>query len=82
MSRHFNLPHHYDRYDMKVHILHSIYALLDSKFTAIMREKTEFNWIHNSHIQLPMDKIIMDKNTARVSFTIFKKRTFGKGKVN
>ena len=61
ISRHFKQADHNGRSDVQVHILDFIYAFPDSKRAALMRNETEFRWIHRLRTQLPMGINTMDK---------------------
>ena len=64
ISRHFKQADHNGRADVQVHILDFIYAFPDSKRAAILRNETEFRWIHRLRTQLPMGINTMDKPRA------------------
>ena len=51
--------------NVQVHILDFIYAFPDSRRAAILRNETEFHWIHRLCTQLPMGINTMDKPRAQ-----------------
>ncbi len=61
ISRHFKQNDHNGRADVQVHILDFIYAFPDSQLAAMLRDETEFRWIHRLRTQLPMGINTMDK---------------------
>ena len=61
ISQHFKRVDHHGRDDVIVHILDFIYAFPDTRRAAILRDETEFKWIHRLRSQLPMGINTMDK---------------------
>ncbi len=61
ISRHFKQADHHGRDDVTVHILDFIYAFPDTPRAALLRDETEFRWMHRLRSQLPMGINTMDK---------------------
>ena len=61
ISHHLKQADHNGRDDVKVHILDFIYAFPDSNRAAVLRDVTEFRWMHRLRTQLPMGINTMDK---------------------
>ena len=74
VARHFNLPSHEGKRDMKIHILDFIFANPNSEMGKALRDTIEFHWIHRLHTVIPMGLNTMDKSPQPHKWTkIWKK---------